>query len=349
MIFFLHIQLLPITYYLLPSLLAQAKPPNPGQAASTITEDGVAASQAIAQSMDQLWNDVLGGGLYGAIANLGIFFAVGTLLIFIVQWTREMIDGDTSKGFTEIIWTIVVVVLLANNGQPLAIATQGLRSIINQTNQTLLVSTSASIQLQEAYQQVMLKTGRGDAIQSLINQCNAIADPTQQTECLQNASEQAKQIEAGLDNDNRPDWLKGISDFFNTNIFQLTVRGWLFALAIAFQWIIEVCMLLTALLGPLAVGGSLLPVGAKAIFAWLAGFFSVGMIKLGFNIISGLVATMVLNADNNDPMIFAFAIGVLAPVLSVALAAGAGMAVFQSFSNIASFGVSSFFTRMISK
>ncbi len=56
-------------------------------------------------------------------------------------------------------------------------------------------------------------------------------------------------------------------------------RGWLFALAIAFQWIIEVCMLLTALLGPLAVGGSLLPVGQKAIFAWLTGFFSVGMIK----------------------------------------------------------------------
>jgi hypothetical protein len=63
-------------------------------------------------------------------------------------------------------------------------------------------------------------------------------------------------------------------------------------------------MLLTALLGPLAVGGSLLPVGQKAIFAWLTGFFSVGMIKLCFNIISGLVATMVLNADNNDPMIF---------------------------------------------
>lgn len=330
-------------------IFVEIQPANPGQAASTITEDGVAASQAVAQSMDKLWEDVLNGGLYSAIANLGIFFAVGTLLIFIVQWTKEMIDGDSSKGFTEVIWTIVVIVLLANNGQPLATATKGLRTIINQTNQTLLTSTSASIQLQEAYQQVMLKTGKGDAIQSLINQCNTIADPTQQAECLQNASQQAKQIESQLDNDNRPDWLKGVSDFFNTNIFQLAVRGWLFALAIAFQWIVEVCLLLTALLGPLAVGGSLLPVGQKAIFAWLTGFFSVGMIKLCFNIISGLVSTMVLNSDNNDPMIFAFAIGILAPILSVVLAAGGGMAIFRSFSSITSMGLSNIATTMVNK
>lgn len=203
--------------------------------------------------------------------------------------------------------------------------------------------------MQEAYQQVMLKTGKGDAIQSLIAQCNAIADPTQQAQCLQNASKQAKDIESQLDNDNRPDWLKGVSDFFNTNIFQLTVRGWLLALAIAFQWIVEVCLLLTALLGPLAVGGSLLPVGNKAIFAWLTGFFSVVMIKLCFNIISGLVATIVLNANNNDPMIFAFAIGILAPILSVVLAAGGGIAIFRSFSNLASFGLSSVVMRIVNK
>ncbi|MGB6300302.1 MAG: hypothetical protein WBF90_29595, partial [Rivularia sp. (in: cyanobacteria)] len=247
-----------MSFLLLPwvLILAQVDNPEPGQAASTITEDGIAASEAVAVAIDRLWDDVLGGGLYRAIANLGIFFAVGTLLIFIVQWTKEMIDGDSSKGFTELIWTIVVIVLLANNGQPLVAVTKGLRGIINQTNQTLLVSTSASIQLQEAYQQVMLKTGKTDAIESLVNQCNTIADPTQQTECLQNAARQAKEIEAEAEQDNRPSWLQNASDFFNTNIFQLTVRGWLIALAAAFQWIIEICMLLTALLGPLAVGGS---------------------------------------------------------------------------------------------
>lgn len=321
-------------------ILAQAENPNPGQAASTITEDGIAASEAVAQSMDKLWNDVLEGGLYSAIANLGIFFAVGTLLIFMVQWTREMVDGDNSKAFSEIIWPLVVIVLLSNNGELLSLSTLGLRTIINQTNQTLLESTSASIQLQEAYQRVMLKTGSGDAIKTLITQCNAIADPTQQAECLQNSQQQAQEIEAKIDNNNS-NFFKGINDFFNTNIFQLTVRGWLLAFSIAFQWIVEVSMLLTALLGPLAVGGSLLPVGNKAIFAWLTGFFSLGMVKLCFNIISGLIATLVMDTNNDDPMIFAFSIGILAPILSVVLAVGGGMAVLRSFSSIATLGFSS--------
>ncbi len=333
----------------IPWLFIQIQAPPPGQAADTIVDDGIAAGEAVSQAMDRLWTDVLGGGLYGAIANLGIFFAVGTLLIFIVQWTREMIDGDTGKGFTEIIWPIIVIFLLSNNGQPLVTVTQGLRGIINQTNTTLLSSTSASIQLQSAYQRVMVRTGRGDAIQSLISQCNAIADPTQQNQCLQNAAQQAREIEARVNNDNRPAWLRGIGDFFNTNIFQLAARGWLLTMAIAFQWIVEICMLLTALMGPLAVGGSLLPVGSKAIYAWLTGFFSVGMIKLCFNIISGLVATLVLNAGDSDPMIFAFAVGLLAPILSLLLAAGGGKAIFNSFSSLSTTGVSSLATKVLTK
>ena len=107
-------------------ILAQTNNPNPGQAASTITEDGIAASEAVAQSMDKLWNDVLDGGLYGAIANLGIFFAVGTLLIFMVQWTREMVYGDNNKTFSKIIWPFIIIVLLNNNCKLLSDATLGL-------------------------------------------------------------------------------------------------------------------------------------------------------------------------------------------------------------------------------
>jgi hypothetical protein len=319
-----------------------------GEAASKITEDGAAASSAIASAVDGLWDDVLGGGLYAAIARLGVFFAVGTLLIFIVQWTKQMVDGENSKAFSELIWPIVVIVLLANNATNLALCTRGLREIINQTNQTLLTSTSNSVRLQEAYQKVVQQSGAESAVRGLMAQCNAIADPQQQTQCLKNAADQAEEI-ADQSNDDKKNWFPdfGLSEFLSTNIFQLAVRGWLIAFSIAFQWLIEISLLLTGLLGPLAVGGSLLPVGQKAIFAWVTGFFSVGMVKLSFNIICGLVATLVLNADANDPLIFAFATGLLAPILSLILAAGAGMAVFNSLSSVATFGLSKLFTSKI--
>lgn len=330
-----------MSFQLFPIQLILAQTQKVGEAASKITQDSAAASEAIATAMDGLWNDVLTGGLYAAIARLGVFFAVGTLLIFMVQWTKQMVDGDSSKAFTDIIWPIVVIFLLANNGAVLASGTRGLREIINQTNQTLLTSTSNSIRLQEAYQQVMQQTGAESAVRGLIQQCNAVADPQQQTECLDNAARQAEEI-AAQTNGKKEGWFPdfGLSEFLSTNVFQLAVRGWLIAFGIAFQWLIEISLLLTALFGPLAIGGSLLPVGQKAIFAWLVGFFSVGMVKLSFNIISGLVATLVLNADANDPLIFAFATGLLAPILSLAIATGGGMTVFNSLSTVGTFGLS---------
>jgi hypothetical protein len=298
--------------------------------------------------MDKLWIDVLGGGLYGAIASLGVFFAVGTLLIFMVQWFKAMIEGDNPQAFSEIVWPLLVIVLLANNATVLSACTLQLRGIINQVNQTILTSTSGSLQLQEAYQQALLQLGNEAVAKSLASQCAAVGEPIQQAECLKNATQQAGSSPQQSSGDNifTRDYGKEIQEGIS-NVFAVAVKGWLIAFGIAFQWIVEVSLLLTALLGPLAVGGSLLPVGQRAIFAWLTGFFSVGMVKLSFNIIVGLVATLVINAKNADSMVFAFATGLLAPVLSLILAAGGGMSVFNSLSNFVSLGLTSSLPRLM--
>ncbi len=91
----------------LPLFLAQSNT-SPGESASKITEDGAAASEAIATAMDQLWQDVIGAGgvggagLYGAIANLGLLFAVGTLLIWVVQSAKALADDATASPLSEI-------------------------------------------------------------------------------------------------------------------------------------------------------------------------------------------------------------------------------------------------------
>lgn len=314
--------------------------------AARITEDGATASAAIAASMDQLWQDVLlsgggSGGLYGAIANLGIFFGVGTLLLWIVNWAKNLLEDNYIGSFHEIIWPLIVIVLLSNQASVLAQCTLQLRQIINQTNQMVLQSTSSSIRLQDAYKQIMQELGTQDVAEGMVSQCASIADPAEQQACLDNAKSQAQTISGQLNqqpSNGFQKFMEGIGQFPG-HVLQTAVRGWLMAFGIAFQWITEISMLLTALLGPLAVGGTLLPVGQKAIFAWLTGFFSIGMVKLSFNIINGLVATLVLNAGANDPMIFAFATGLLSPILALTLAAGGGMAVFNSLSSLSTFGM----------
>ena len=158
-------QLSPTTFK---ALIAQVSPNSPGQA-SNIVQDGAAAAEAIASAMDQLWTDVLDGGLYAAIAQVGVFFAVGTLLIFMVQWFKASMDGDNPQAFSEIIWPTVVIVLLSSNATVLKDCTLQLRNIINQVNQTILVSTSGSLQLQEAYQQALSELGSEAAVESIKN------------------------------------------------------------------------------------------------------------------------------------------------------------------------------------
>jgi len=307
--------------------------------ATQIIEDGQLAAETVASAFDQMWQDVIGSGeLYAAIAQLGALFAVATLLLWIAIWAQKLLEGSYSP-IAEVIWPLLVVILLANNGQLLATCTLELRGIINQTNKMVLESTSSSVRLQDAYKQIMQETGKQDVAQGLVAQCSSIADPAQQKSCLADAQSQAQQMSGSGQTSGFQKFLDGIGQAFSTSILTMAVRGWLLAFGIAFQWIVEVSMLLTGLLGPLAVGGTLLPVGQKAIFAWLTGFFSIGIVKLSFNIICGLVATMVVKAGNNDPMIFAFATGILAPILSLVLAAGGGMAVFNSLSSMATFGV----------
>ncbi|MGD2184387.1 hypothetical protein [Lusitaniella coriacea] len=322
-----------------------------GETAHQIVEDAALAQEAIAAAMDELWGQVLGGGLYAAITDLGTFFAVGTLLLFAVKWTQALIDSDNPRAFSEAIWPLLVIALLANNGALLADSTLALRSILNETNQLLLDSTSASVRLQEAFERVQADVAAEGSARGLLAQCSSYADPQQRNDCLDRVSQQLETLaasapkegvlqrllEAARQGQTNPVGLA--LQTFDINPLQTAVRGWLIAFGVAFQWVVEISLLLTGLLGPLAVGGSLLPVGQKAIYAWLIGFFSVGMVKISFNIIAGLVATLVVNAGENDPLIFAFAVGLLAPLLAMVLSAGAGMAIFNSLGHLVGLGL----------
>ncbi len=321
-------------------LLAQFAPPTTTDA-SSIASDGAAVAAATSAAMNQLWTDVLGGVLYQAIAKLGQFFAVGTLLLWLVQFYKDMVDGNESKALSDQIWTILVIFLLSNQGAVLSSCTLQLREVINGVDQSILTNTSSSIQLQQAFQQAMDKDAALDNAKAITAQCSTITDPTQQQACMQDAVQNAQAMTPpGTQIGN---FLQSINPFNIQNYVSLALRGWLATLGVAFQWVIEISMLLTGLLGPIAVGLSLMPVGAKAIYAWLIGFFTVGFTKLCYNIIVGLVATLVLNSNSTDTLIFPFVVGLIAPILALAISAGGGMAVFNSITSlsmsIATYGI----------
>ena len=327
-----------------------------------ILNNGQTTVQSIANSWDRQWTDLLqtdtNNNLYGSLTNLGIFFAVGTLLFFMMQWLRDMIDSESSRPLTELIWPFVVVALLANagNGTILSNLTLAVRNYITTVNQQVVKSAD----VEQNYQQALNMSVAEEVAGSFLRPCQAFSGD-QQTECFVKAADKINQLWQGYRSlygnrgwidkleakvnqitDNNGSVSEIAFDSLLGSTVQTSIKNFLISLQFAFQNLIEATMLLIAALGPLAVGGSLLPVAGKPIFAWLTGFLSIGIAKISFSIVAVLTATVVVNItvldanDYPDLMWFIIFMGILAPILSLAVAAAGGFAVFNAISNTTS-------------
>ncbi|MDY6898566.1 MAG: hypothetical protein SWZ49_10895 [Cyanobacteriota bacterium] len=327
-----------------------------------IINEGATTAQSIAEGWDKQWVDLLQNNtdtnLYGALTNLGVFFAVGTLLIFMMQWLKDTINDDYSRPISGLIWPFIVVLFLTNtgNGTVLSNLTLGVRNFINSINEQVVESADVN----QTYQQAINMSIAEDVVGSLLRPCQSL-NGEQRRQCFVKATEKIDILWEEYRNlyGDAP-WITRLEnqvnqitletgvlseEAFNSLIgstVQITIKNFLISLQSAFQNLIEATMLLIAALGPLAVGGSLLPVAGKPVFAWLTGFFSLGIAKISFNIIAILTAAVIVNGPaqnpntNPDLMWFIIFLGILAPILSLITAGAGGFAVFNAISNTAS-------------
>ncbi|ARV62997.1 hypothetical protein BZZ01_12825 [Nostocales cyanobacterium HT-58-2] len=326
-----------------------------------VLTNGVQAAQSIADSWDQQWIDLLqnntNDNLYGALTKLGIFFAVGTLLFFMAQWIRDVMDNEYSRPVSAMIWPFIVVLLLANpgNGTVLSNLTLGLRDFVNTVNQQVVETADVN----QTYQQALNMSIAEEVAGGLLRPCQSL-NGQQQVECFIKAKEKIDSLlQQYRDSYGVQPWIDRLENKANQIVIssgnpselgfnsllgstvQTIIKNILVSLQSAFQNLIEVTMLLIAALGPLAVGGSLLPVAGKPIFAWLTGLLSIGIAKISFNIIAVISAAVIVNgpAQNLDAdpdlMWFMILLGILAPIMSLGLAAVGGFAVFTAISNTA--------------
>jgi hypothetical protein len=320
---------------------------------------GAITARSIAESWDNQWLDLLQNNttnnLYGALTSLGVFFAVGTLLFFMLQWLKDLIYNDYGRPISALIWPFIVVILLNNTGSGsiLSNLTLGVRNLINTVNQQVVSTANA----EQVYQQALNMSVAEEVAGSLLRPCQSLTGE-QQTQCFVKANDKLTILWQEYRNlyGNKA-WIDRLESKVNYiaygtgpvseasfnallgSTIQTGIKNFLVSLQYAFQNLIEATMLLIAALGPLAVGGSLLPVAGKPIFAWLTGFLSIGISKFSFNIIAVLTAAVIVNGPgqdvNVDPdlMWFMIFLGVLAPVLSLLVAAAGGFAVFNAISN----------------
>jgi len=330
--------------------------------ASDILQRGIDTSQGIAETWNKQWLNVFQSELYHSVVSLAALFAAGALVFFMIQFIRRMVlEEDLATSLQSLLIPLVVIVLLANNGYLLGNSTLSLRNVIHGLSDKVLSQTLLEVKLQDAIQASVDKGSVSTQISALLSQCEGLVGQKQQ-DCFKSANQQAQAIiqdyQAKHPTGSQPfqgltDWLNQLSQQANDfsqaqgggisgSLFQGAgyLSGFLGAISqslaqallLAFQWafanILEIALLLTGLMGPIAVAGALMYEG-KSLWAWLTGFFAIGMAQVSYNIIVGLAAVVVVNANVTDTLGFLVIIAILAPALALALASGGGMVVFN--------------------
>ena len=325
-------------FFINEKVIAQTTNSTPG----TIVEQGIQGQQAVANAMNDMWNELLNSGVWEAMIWVGTFFTTGLIALWVVKLVKDSLDNElSSEYFSAFLWLFLVLILLLNQGSLLREFVLGFRAIINHTNEKVLAVQVKGVTLEDSFNKIVTANTFDSWYQQEKSLCEAEAKPTLKQKCWDELDKQKKQYEQQLSQNNSNLGLfQGIKDGIG-DAFQKLLELWMLGMGIAFQWLVEITLLLTGLIAPLAVAGSLLPLKQRPLFTWLTGFYSVGLCKLFYNIIVALVAhilshTTTSGNPSGGTIIFAMAVGILAPILAVALAAGGGMTTFMSIGSLVS-------------
>ena len=305
-------------------------------------------SDMVSTSLDNIWEQALTGPLYGIINNVGVLLAIACVGFWCFKFYREMEEGGLRPAAVELVFPIVVIFLLSSGGSNLSKLTMGMRSYINATNQQIIQSVGANLDFQKSLSNLANYSTAQSQISQLRSRCDGITSNEKLQQCLQESKAQAEQyIETYKKNSPPGSWLQDLQQQFQQAFsdpltaastvvrtamspIMFAIEAFMVALQGAFQYAIEISMLITGLFGPIAVGLSLLPFGAKPIYAWMTGFWSLGLCKMSLNLVTGLVATTAQNAGpTGDTLGHSIAIGLLSPILAIGLSTGGGIAIFN--------------------
>lgn len=326
-------------------------------------------SRTISASWDNTWNVALSGGVYKALCSFGIFIAMACLSLWVLDFGKKWLQDEVNGiwAFQDIVFPLIVALLLSNTGANLAALSKTGRTVINYFNDQVLtyaVSDVLNSNMEKALSEIADYSTTKAQIEAQRNQCNSIADTKsdRMVQCLQDVTNktsallaqyralygpsklaqslaaQAAAVAADPGSALQDLGAKAVDTAQSAAISVVNVASqplliavelFMMACQTAFQHLIEVSMLLTAVMGPLAVGGSLLPFGQKPVVAWITGFFSLGICKMSYNVITGLTAISIQQIGPTETLASAIFFGLLSPILALAISAGGGMAVFN--------------------
>jgi hypothetical protein len=345
------------------TLIAQSFPTTGGESdALDIITSSMELSRATVESWNTVWLvtlDPLASGLWIGLIQLGITLGAASILFLAITTGKEIIEKQSWSELASLfIWPVVIMIFLGANGHVLAGTIKFIRSFSYAQVQHVLQLQVGELTFREAIANVAITGIAKQQLENLYSECQGKVG-TELVECWNSKQEQAEAIvtEAerrarslleplrafgqALWNASLPGQISGAVRLTTDpgSVFRdiaiPIIRFILYALQWGFVNILEAALLLTALFAPISMGLSLLPLQGRPIWAWLTGFITLFGVQLGYNIVVGLTAVVLVKsgAELVSDVAFLFFLSIFAPGLSVLVAGGGGFALYNGVSS----------------
>ena len=334
--------------------------------AGKILQESIEATKISTDAMDKMWTDLFAPDslLYNQVVTLSTIILIVGFFFYMLSFARAMKANDQDKIMEIVVWGLIVGILLQSQGAVLKKATMTARDLINDKTKSVLLVQVGTLTIKDAMQDVILNDQGVQRVKAVFVGCEA-KEGDEQLKCLEDGAKQAAAIvkeyedagflspglkrllknintitldvetaRANKDIDNRFDaflqWDSDVTSLIWQSATNAGSRTFLKSFQNWFTFGFEFAMLLTGLLGPLAVAASLIPKQPRAIVAWMIAFFSIGILKLSYNLLIGFAAIYASNSQSQDlgSSGFLLMMSMGAPLISIAVAGGGGASIF---------------------
>lgn len=336
--------------------------------ATSILENAINVSKSSEEGLNGLWNTTFTGGYspgYLAVMDFAKKIMVIPFFWLFIPITRAFTFNRYEEIFKHVAWLMLVCMLTVNNYGLITTITYGSRNFINESTREILSYQLGTVTMQDALTDVILTQEGADVIRAKLAECEAKEGP-EQLQCFNDGAKKAKdELEkaknatrsfgintAGLETlidrlnktiqgtetaltntplDELLDTYIGVYGFFYQSAGQAIAQQLMKGFQSAMMTIIDVGFYLTAMLAPVAVAASLAPLQPRIIFVWGAGIIAFALMKMGYNILIGAIATVAISIDASASATnilgstgLLIAMGVFSPLLAMAMGGWAG-------------------------
>jgi hypothetical protein len=186
--------------------------------ATNLMRDAMSVNRDAIASWNERWDTIFdsaspgNAGIFEIISQMSIYAGVVAITIWMVNELKDF-DGDGQlfkrSFYTNLMWAMFVMALLAPNGDRLGDLVQGLHKFGQVFNQQALSYQMDSVALEDAIRASVARGTLTNGISAQVSQCEAYIGQ-EQFNCLRNANGQVKQMIDGYEDE----WLLELPDTY---------------------------------------------------------------------------------------------------------------------------------------